>query len=51
MNRVNDTLSDALGKFVVENKVCTILSMRGMSVTEKHLLSVLERFRASFVES
>lgn len=51
MNRVNLTLNDVLEKFVVENQFVTILSMRGMYMTEKNLFKVLDRFRESYVIS
>ena len=51
MNRVNDSNHALLEEFVVENKFCSILSMRGMGMTFKCIHGVLERLRDGYLRN
>ena len=52
MNRVNNnTTSQVLTKFVVENKFLTVLSLRGMQISAECLVEVLERFREGYQQN
>lgn len=51
MNQVNKSTRKVLEDFVVENQFLTVLSMRGMQITAKHLTGVLERFRQGYLEN
>ena len=51
LNLVNDTVHGILEDFVVENKFCTILSMRGMGMTLRCIKGVLEKFREGYIRN